>query len=603
MCDIIRLLPDSVANQIAAGEVIQRPASAVKEILENAVDAGSTQIELFIRDSGSTLIQIVDNGLGMSATDARLSFSRHATSKIRAAEDLFAIRTKGFRGEALASIASIAQVEMKTRREQDETGSRLVVEGGELISQEPVACNKGTTISIKNLFYNVPARRNFLKSHAVEARHIIEEFERVALAHPDVAMSLSQNGIEIFRLPVSNLRQRIAGVYGSHYNERLVPVKEETSLLSVSGFIGKPEFSRKSRGEQFFFVNHRFVKDGYLNHAVVNAFEELLPRESYPSYWLYIEIDPARIDVNIHPTKTEIKFEDERSVYSIIRASVKRSLGQYSITPALDFDNERSFDLPPSVRTQSPVEPTIKVNITYNPFRSDSNRDISSAGWNKLYHQLSASSPSGTQTELISAPASGEERKEKADLSDRNFFQLNEGFILIPTDEGLLCIDQEAAHQRVLFEKFRKRILDRSPSTQQDLFPESLDFSPADVQLMKLLENDVRSLGFDIREFGGNSYVLHGAPPEVIKGSEKAILESILDKFRNGADDIKSGNSELLAASMAKSLSIRSGQKLSHAEMKMLLEELFSCERSSMGIQGKSCMILLKTGEIKDRFN
>jgi len=369
MSDIIRLLPDSVANQIAAGEVIQRPSSAVKEILENAVDAGSTRIELYIKDSGKSLIQIVDNGLGMSPTDARLSFSRHATSKIRNADDLFKLQTKGFRGEALASIASIAQVELKTKRKEDEIGTTIIIEGSEIISQSPVAMDDGTIINIKNLFFNVPARRNFLKSNNVEARHIIEEFERVALAHPEVAMSLNQNGIEIFRLAASNLRQRIVGIYGSHYNERLVPVAEETSLLSISGFIGKPAFSKKSRGEQFFFVNKRYIRDGYLNHAVTNAFEELLPRDSYASYWLFIEIEPSRIDVNIHPTKTEIKFDDERSVYAIVRAAVKRSLGQYSIAPALDFEKENSFELPHAMRTQLPTQPTVTVNTNYNPFR------------------------------------------------------------------------------------------------------------------------------------------------------------------------------------------------------------------------------------------
>ncbi len=441
MSDIIRLLPDSVANQIAAGEVIQRPASAVKEILENAVDAGSSRIEMYIKDSGRTLIQIVDNGCGMSATDARMSFSRHATSKIRTAEDLFSIRTKGFRGEALASIASIAQVELKTMKAGEEIGTSILVEGSEVISQNAVACSPGTTISIKNLFFNVPARRNFLKSNNVEARHIIDEFERIALAHPEVAMSLHQNGIEIFQLPISNLRQRIVGVYGSHYNERLVPVSESTSLLSIAGFIGKPAFSKKSRGEQYFFINRRYVRDGYLNHAITNAFEELLPRDSFASFWLYIDIDPSRIDVNIHPTKTEIKFDDERSVYAIVRSAVKRSLGQYSIAPALDFDKENSFELPHAMRSQVPLPPSITVNTNYNPFKSDSNKSIASAGWEKMYSGIRAPENDVLETTLI--PDSGNVQSEEAStLNTEKVFQLNNQFIICVIEGGMLCIDQ-----------------------------------------------------------------------------------------------------------------------------------------------------------------
>ncbi|HNS11115.1 MAG TPA: DNA mismatch repair endonuclease MutL [Bacteroidia bacterium] len=603
MSDIIRLLPDSVANQIAAGEVIQRPSSAVKEILENAVDAGSTRIELYIKDSGKSLIQIVDNGLGMSPTDARLSFSRHATSKIRNADDLFKLQTKGFRGEALASIASIAQVELKTKRKEDEIGTTIIIEGSEIISQSPVAMDDGTIINIKNLFFNVPARRNFLKSNNVEARHIIEEFERVALAHPEVAMSLNQNGIEIFRLAASNLRQRIVGIYGSHYNERLVPVAEETSLLSISGFIGKPAFSKKSRGEQFFFVNKRYIRDGYLNHAVTNAFEELLPRDSYASYWLFIEIEPSRIDVNIHPTKTEIKFDDERSVYAIVRAAVKRSLGQYSIAPALDFEKENSFELPHAMRTQLPTQPTVTVNTNYNPFRNDSNKALASAGWEKMYEKVTASSETVTQSVLIDSPET-DLKKENVELAAQHgiYFQLGRQFILCTMEGGLLCVDQEAAHQRILFEVYKQRLDSQVSSTQQDLFPETLDFSVADVALLHELETEIRSLGFDIREFGGNSFVLHGAPPEVLKGSEKTILEKILEKYKSGESPSLKEKKEILAASMARSVSIKAGQALSQSEMKTIVEELLKSSKPGHGINGKPCMTLLKTEEFRDRF-
>ncbi|TAH42999.1 MAG: DNA mismatch repair endonuclease MutL [Bacteroidetes bacterium] len=605
MSDIIRLLPDSVANQIAAGEVIQRPSSAVKELLENAVDAGSSHIELFIKDSGRTLIQIVDNGSGMSPTDARLCFSRHATSKIQNADDLFSIRTKGFRGEALASIASIAQVELKTKRHDDELGTCIQIEGAEITGQTSVATSPGTSISIRNLFFNVPARRNFLKSNNVEARHIIEEFERVALAHPEVAMSLHQNGIEIFQLPLANHRQRIVSVYGSHYNERLVPVTEETSLLSISGFIGKPAFSKKSRGEQFFFVNRRFIRDGYLNHAVTNAFEELLPRDSYPSYWLFIDIDPSRIDVNIHPTKTEIKFEDERSVYAIVRAAVKRSLGQYSIAPALDFEKENSFELPHSMRSQTPAQPTVTVNTNYNPFRSDFNKTIANAGWEKLYTSIQSADISQQNVKPVIQVAPEFELKtsvEKIPEEHGTFFQLNNEFIICTISGGLLCVDQQAAHQRILFEKYINRLQTDSSYSQQDLFPETLDFSASDVALLQELVDEIRSLGFDIREFGGNSFVLHGSPPEVLKGTEKSTLESILDKYKNGESPSLKNKREILAASMAKSVSIKSGQELSTAQMKSLLDDLLACDKPGHGIHGKPCMTLLKTEEIRDRF-
>ena len=605
MSDIIRLLPDTVANQIAAGEVIQRPASAVKELLENAVDAGSTRIELYVKDSGKTLLQITDDGCGMSPTDARLSFARHATSKIRSADDLFSIRTKGFRGEALASIAAIAQVELKTRRYEDEVGTQVIIEGNEVKSQEPVSSPSGTTISVKNLFYNVPARRNFLKSNPVEARHIIDEFERVALAHPDIFMSLHQNGLEIFKLPVGNFRQRIVGVYGSHYNERLVPVQEETTLLSISGFIGKPEFSKKTRGEQFFFVNRRFIKDHYLHHAVSSAFEELLPRDSYASYWLYIDIDPSKIDVNIHPTKTEIKFEDERSVYAIVRAAVKRSLGQYSVSPALDFEQENSFTVPHSQRHQPAQMPGITVNTGYNPFQSDRSKSITGSGWEKLYEGIHAVAP---LPEILPQENPETDTPSELPLTDQNSnaqnlrFQLNQEFIIHRIPEGLLIIDQQAAHERILYERFLNRKEDDKGGSQQDLFPQTLNFSSSDFNLLKELEPDIRALGFDIREFGGNSFVLHGTPGGVEKGREKEILEQVLEQYKNYHSVFSTGIRESLAKSLARSLSIKKGKFLSDGEMRSITEDLLLCEKPSAGLDGKPCMSLLKTDDLRDRF-
>src|ERR1700712_1720162 len=376
MSDIIQLLPDSVANQIAAGEVVQRPASAVKELIENAIDAGADKIQLIIKDAGKSLIQIIDNGCGMSVTDARMCFERHATSKIRKAEDLFAIRTMGFRGEAMASIAAISQVELKTRRYEDEPGTCIFIEGSEVLSQEACSANTGTSISVKNLFYNTPARRNFLKSNPVEMRHIIDEFQRVALANPQIFFTLHHDGQEVYHLPEATLKQRIVHLFGNNYNQRLVPVEEDTSIIKLRGFVGKPEFARKTRGEQFFFVNNRFIRDAYLNHAVLTAFQEVLPDDTYPLYVLFIEIDPSKIDINVHPTKTEIKYQDEKAIYAIIRSAVKRSLGRYNITPSLDFDKDASIE---HMVTQKPLDeivaPTISFNPDFNPFNADRKAD------------------------------------------------------------------------------------------------------------------------------------------------------------------------------------------------------------------------------------
>jgi DNA mismatch repair protein MutL len=597
--DIIHLLPDSVANQIAAGEVIQRPASAVKELLENAIDAGSTDIQLIIKDSGKTLIQIIDNGCGMSETDARMCFERHATSKIQKAEDLFRIRTMGFRGEALPSIAAIAQVEMKTRRHDDEVGTSIVIEGAEVKSQTTVTTAAGTSIAVKNLFFNIPARRNFLKSNPVEARHIIEEFERIALTHPSVSISLNQNGLELFRLPVSNLRQRIVNVFGTNYNERLVPVQEETSLLSIGGFVGKPQFARKTRGEQFFYVNKRFIKDAYLHHAVTNAFEELLPHDAYPSYWLYIDMDPSRIDVNIHPTKTEVKFDDERSAYAIVRAAVKRALGQYSVSPALDFERETSFDVPYSMRNQPAQSPSIKVNPEYNPFKVQGNP----AGWEKVYDGLKEEVDillqHETPSQSIIEPLLNDEIETEA---DENFFQLQQRYIVARMKTGLLLIDQQAAHERILYEKYLQQVNKNSGASQQQLFPVAISLSAGDFSLMKELEEDIRILGFDIREFGNNTYVIHGTPADIQKGDEKKMIEKLIEQYKNNRQQLNIDNRESLVRAMAKSTSIKEGQQLSSKEIKQLIDELFACEKPHLSIDGKTAVVVLGMKELEGLF-
>ena len=592
MPDIIQLLPDTVANQIAAGEVIQRPASAVKELLENAVDAGSKRIEVYVKDSGKTLLQVIDDGSGMSPSDARMAFERHATSKIRSADDLFTIRTMGFRGEALASIAAIAHVELKTRRHEDEIGTHIEIEGNELRKQQPSGVQAGTSFSIKNLFFNVPARRNFLKSNAIEARHIIDEFERIAYSNPEIAFSLHQNGIEIFRLPVSNIRQRIVNINGSQYNERLVPVHEETSLLSITGFIGKPEFSKKTRGEQYFFVNKRYIKDGYLNHAVTNAFEELLSKDSFASYWLYIDIDPSRIDVNIHPTKTEIKFEDERSIYAIVRAAVKRSLGQYSVTPSLDFEREGSFDIPHSMRYQPVPKPSVQVNTEYNPF-SSTGKSIASSGWEKLYEGVSQA-PQAAEIQALT---------EQLTPGDAHHYLFQLGpYIISKNPEGLLIINAAAAHERILYNRFLNRLNSGTGVSQQTLFPISISLSSADFQIMKEIENDVRQLGFDIQEFGLNTYAIHGIPQDIPKGTEQDILEKLIEQYKNNSSNLTTGTRESIARCMAKSLSVKKNATLSNQEMSMILDEIQTAENGEHGLDGRPCMILLKTGELAEQF-
>lgn len=602
MPDIIHLLPDSVANQIAAGEVIQRPASAVKELLENAIDAGSTDIQLIVKDSGKTLIQVMDNGCGMSETDARMCFERHATSKIRKAEDLFSIRTMGFRGEALPSVAAVAQVEMKTRRHDDDIGTSIVIEGAEVKSQNAVTTSAGTSISVKNLFFNIPARRNFLKSNPVEARHIIEEFERVALTHPEISISLNQNGLDIFRLPVSNLRQRIVNIFGSNYNERLVPVEEQTSLLSIGGFVGKPQFSRKTRGEQFLYVNKRFIKDAYLHHAVTNAFEELLPHDAYPSYWLYIDIDPARIDVNIHPTKTEVKFEDERSIYAIVRAAIKRALGQYSVAPALDFERETGFDIPHAMRNQPAQNPSVTINPEYNPFKIQG--APKPEGWKKVYEGLKVDVDVLLQksSEISDSPDNLLLVDEIKTEQHENIFQLHQRYIVAQTKVGLMLIDQKAAHERILYDRYLRQINERAGTTQQELFPVTISLSAGDYEIIKELEEDIRFLGFDLREFGANTYVIHGTPAEINKGDEKKMIEQLIEHFKNSRQQLNIGNRENLLRAMARSASISPELKLSSSTMKRLVEELLACEKPYLSIEGKTAVVILGMNELNEMF-
>lgn len=615
MADLIKLLPDSVANQIAAGEVVQRPASAVKELLENAIDSGATSIQLIIKDAGRTLIQVIDNGCGMSETDARMCFERHATSKIKTADDLFAIKTKGFRGEAMASVAAVAQVELRSRRKGDTLGTKILIEGSEVISQEPENCPEGTHIQLKNLFFNVPARRNFLKSNQVETRHIMEELERVALAHPEIAFSFAHNGNEVVNLPVANLKQRIIGIFGKSFNERLVPVDEETDIVKLRGFIGKPEFAKKVRGEQFFFVNNRFIRSNYLNHAVNNTYRELIKEGMHPTYFLFLDVSPSFIDVNIHPTKTEIKFEDERAVYSIVNSTVRRALGRHNLTPTLDFEQETSFKPGPPSTEALFNPPTIKVNTDYNPFKTDtktagsSSRKENTGGsradyesLNRIYREtLSGGKDAGFSqgADEISSQQHGEASIEKEQY---RVFQLNRQYVVSQVKSGLVMIDQQRAHERILYEQLLRNMRDNGGTTQAELFPETMEFSVGDYQLILELMPELTALGFDISDFGGNTIVVNGTPADSKGQKPRVLIELFLNYYKNDYNPSKDKKSDYIAQAMAKSMRIKQGRKLEQTEMQNLIDELFACEQPHFSPSGKPAVISVTLEEIEKRF-
>ena len=603
MNDIIQVLPDRVANQIAAGEVVQRPASLVKELLENSIDAGATDISLIVRDAGRTLVQVVDNGKGMSNTDARLCFERHATSKIRNAEELFHICTKGFRGEALASIAAVAHVELRTKEHSEDLGTLVTIEGSEVTAQEPVQAPGGTSISVKNLFYNVPARRNFLKSDKVELKHSIDEFERVVLAHPDIAFSLHHNDHELFRLRRDGLRRRIVDVFGPRFNERLVPVSEETDLVTVGGFVGKPEHAKKTRGEQFFFANSRFIKNSYLHHAVSRAFEGLIPEGHHPSYFLYLEVDPQTIDVNIHPTKTEIKFEDEKAIYAILRSAIRKSLGQYNISPSLDFERETSFDDIP-LNPDGPIRvPTIEVDPDYNPFDADTGSsgggggDASGRRPKTHQNQFDWTSVYREPEEVESTPNLPME-EERSVLA----YQLQGKYILTHIKSGFMIIDQHRAHQRILFEQFQKSLSRQNTATRQLLFQQTLELGAGDLSLIEEQQEALQQLGFDIERFGHQAIVVRGIPPGVRETGVLGLIEKMLDDLKNHRNELGGDNLDNLARFMARNLAVRSGAKLEKEEMHQLVDELFACEQPFVAPNGKSVLITLSLDELDKRF-
>ncbi|MEH6408118.1 MAG: DNA mismatch repair endonuclease MutL, partial [Leeuwenhoekiella sp.] len=586
MADIIKLLPDHVANQIAAGEVVQRPASVVKELLENALDAGASTIKLIVKNAGKVLIQVIDDGKGMTVTDARLSFERHATSKIKTADDLFALHTKGFRGEALASIAAIAHVDLKTRTEEDEVGTAIHIEGSEVKSQEVVATVKGTSISVKNLFFNIPARRNFLKSDSVELKHVIDEFHRVALAHESVSFVMYHNEGEIFNLPASNKRQRIVNIFGSKTNEKLVPVQEETEIVNISGFIIKPEFAKKTKGEQFFFVNDRFVKHAYLNHAVSAAFDGLLPDRSRASYFLYLKVNPKTIDINIHPTKTEVKFEDEHAIYTLLRASVKHSLGQFNIAPVLDFNRDSNFDTPYSYKDKNYQTPKIEVDRNFNPFETVENRSNftgnrsferkNAKGWENMYEGLEKRSATDNLNSFSrvehehkgNSETVFEEHESQGNLmpadnqNSGNTYQLHKKYLVSTIKSGMVIIDQHRAHQRILYEELLRNITVKESVSQQLLFPLLLEYSVTEIAIFDQLKESLENTGFVLNILKDNELEVLGIPSSIQESEVSIVLEQLLNDVQHEVPDAGFSQTDILAKSMANSMAVRTGEKL-----------------------------------------
>lgn len=606
MSDIIQLLPDSVANQIAAGEVIQRPASVIKELVENSLDAGADEIVIHVKDAGKTLIQVCDNGCGMSPSDARMAFERHATSKISSANDLFCIRTMGFRGEAMASIAAIADVELKTRQLEDEVGTCLHIVGSEVMKHEPVACGAGTIITVKNLFFNVPARRKFLKGNTTEMKHIINEVQRVALPNPGVRFVFYHNNVLLYDLARSNHRKRAVDVLGKGLNQSLVTVDEETSIIKVFGFVGLPKFARKTLGEQFFFVNNRYMRHPYFHKAVMQAYEKLLPSDAFPSYLLYFEIDPADIDINVHPTKTEIKFENEQAIWQIIHAAVRESLGKNNIVPSIDFDQSGSIDIPlPKKNGGSVAFPEIKIDPYYNPFEEEKKRTGSGSWspsqgiqnvkhWEKLYEDLD----SGKQEELnftIPDPAAGP-------FSGQKLMQLKQRYILTPVKSGLMLIDQKRAHERILYEKFMEVLKSDSVASQQQLFPQTIELNPSDAALLKSILDDLLSLGFDIREFGKNTFIIGGTPGVLHISSPEMVVEKLLEEFKNSPVDARTRAKEQVALSLAKASALDYGTELKKEEMDHLINNLFACSTPNYSPEGKKVVTILTMDDIEKTF-
>ncbi len=604
MPDIIKLLSDSVANQIAAGEVIQRPASVVKELMENSIDAGASSLSVIIRDAGKTLVQVMDNGCGMSVTDARMAFERHSTSKISRAEDLFAIHTLGFRGEALASVAAVSEVVMKTRRTEDEIGTMLEISGSAVKNQEPVSCPAGTNFMIKNLFYNVPARRKFLKTNAIELKHSINEFIHVSLTRPAVHFILTHNDTEIYNLPPGNIKQRIIGIFGKGINQNLIPIKTETTIITINGFTGTPESSRKTFGEQFFFVNGRYMRHPYFHKAVLEAYEAVLPSGTIPTYFIYFDIRPESIDINIHPTKTEIKFEEERSVFQILMSTLREALGRHNMVPSLDFETIGVIDIPIFKKDQEVRPPEIQINPEFNPFSGDksgisgqeSYHRETVKNWERLYEGIRHSETS-----------SGQDSQTKIESDQKDFrvklIQYKNRYIIVPVKSGLMIVDQKRAHEKILYEKYLDSLMTSKGLAQQELFPATIELNAGDHAILMDLLDDFVQLGFDIRDLGNNNIVINGFPADVEQIEPKSMIDCFLEEFKQCQSDIKVKARERLALSIARASSIAYQKILSETEMRDLVDKLFNCTNPGQLADGKIVFIIFASDEIEKRFS
>jgi DNA mismatch repair protein MutL len=612
MQNVINVLPDSVANQIAAGEVVQRPASIVKELLENAIDAHATHIKLIIKDAGKTLVQVIDNGAGMSPVDARLAFERHATSKIKKAEDLFQLHTKGFRGEALASIAAVAQVELKTKRESDLVGQLIEIEGNKFIKQEECQVPTGSSFSVKNLFFNIPARRNFLKDDSVELKHIIDEFERVALPHYGIHFQMFSNGNELYNLPATSLIERIFGLFTKNLKTKLIPIQENTDVVKISGYIGKPENAKKKRGDQYFFVNHRFIKSPYLHHSIAEAYKELISSDSHPAYYLFLEINPETIDINIHPTKTEIKFQDEKIIYALLHSSVKRALGKANVAPSLDFNSEMSFDID---YTKQVNAPTITVNKDYNPFNTSSGggssykstsnqrQDLNKQNWESLYQGYKSNDYQKDLEELKIEEETSQQHSFFKEQIQFKGFQIFNKYIVTNHQNGVLIIDQQRAHERILYEHYWSlKNKTQNSSSQQLLFPITLELSVNDYTLLISLRGEFNKIGFEIEPFGKNTIVVQGTPAELGEFNTKEMIESILETYKLNTFDTKLDPFENICRSMAKSASIKYGKTLTQEELTTMCEHLFLCENPMYSPSGKPILMEMSKTELDTFF-
>jgi len=613
MSDVIKLLPDAVANQIAAGEVIQRPASVIKELVENSIDAGATKIKVIIKSAGLNLIQVIDDGGGMSATDARLSFERHATSKIQKAEDLFQIRTMGFRGEALASIAAVAQVELKTRQETDELGTHIVISGSEVESQEFVNCDMGCNFMVKNLFFNIPARRRFLKSENTEFRHILSQFQRIVLCYPDIAFSLSHNGNDIYQLPSSNHHKRIVHVFGKSIEQDLIPLNTTTTIIGLSGFIGKPQHAKRSNQNQFFFVNQRFMRHHYFHKALTAAYENIMSSDMEPSYFIYMDIDPEKIDINVHPSKTEIKFEDATAIYQIIRAATKEALGKFNIVPSIDFDQAGSIDIPVLTKNTVFNSPQIGINPNYNPFDDDQSfpsykqnkteqEKDNLENWGNLFNGIDFNQQQNVSSFDQSEQLSFNGNQQQSQFSGGNVFLLKGKYIVTPVKSGLMMINKRRAHERILYEQFMQAIDHKQSVSQVSLFPTTLNLNHDDTALLAEIIDDLHIIGFDVREFGNNTYVINATPAMFENIDPGTLIAHFLEIFRSTEGDIKENAREKIALSLAQAAAIDYSTSINEIEMKVLIDNLFMCETPNYSPSGKSIIQIISMDEIDKKF-